>query len=63
MKFRIDGLGEHNTYIELESKGAWIEFGAGYPDSARRAFVTGIGRTNALALAKALEAIARSLDS
>ena len=62
MKFRIDDLGEGKTYIEIEEKENWLELGAGYPTSARRAFVTGINRRQALALADVLRAMAESLN-
>ena len=61
MHIRLDKLGDNNSYIELTQRGTWVEFGAGFPESARRAYVTGLAREDALALAFALRAMAESL--
>ena len=61
MKFRIDGLGDDSAYVEVEQKENWLEIGVGYPSSQKRAFVSGMNRRQALALAGMLKALATTL--
>ena len=67
MKFRIDRIGGLKSpdyaYIELNTEEGWIRLRAGYGDSkAGAAINTGISRSNALALAGALNTLAESLE-
>ena len=69
MKLRIDGVGEPDSgaYIEVafastDQGHTYVELGAGYRESVRRASVTGLNRCQALILANALKTMAESLD-
>lgn len=63
MKFRMDNLGEQDGFMEVEHKPGenWLELGAGYASSHRRASVMHLNRRQALALAAALKGLAASL--
>ena len=57
MRFRIDGLGENDAFVEIESTTNGLRLGVGYTDSERRALVTDVTPDQLSALAKALEAV------
>ena len=57
MKFRIDGIGENDAFIEIEATKYGLELGVGYEDSERRSLVTDISRDELAAVARACEAV------
>ena len=57
MRFRIDGLGENDAFVEVEATTSGLRLGVGYTDAMRRALVTDVTRDQLSALAKALEAV------
>ena len=57
MRFRIDGLGENDAFVEVEATTKGLQLGVGYTDAMRRALVTDVTRDQLSALAKALEAV------
>ena len=62
VKFRIDGIGENDAYIEVEATRYGLELGVGYEDSERRSLVTDISRNELAAVAKACEAVVLVTD-
>ncbi len=57
MRFRIDGLGENDAFVEVEATTKGLQLGVGYTDAMRRALVTDVTPDQLSALAKALEAV------
>ncbi len=57
MRFRIDGLGENDAFVEVKATTKGLQLGVGYTDAMRRALVTDVTPDQLSALAKALEAV------
>ena len=62
MRFRINGLGENDAFVEVEATTKGLRLGVGYTDAARRALVTDVTPDQLSALAKALEAVVLVAD-
>ena len=62
VKFRVDGIGENDAFIEVEATKYGLELGVGYEDSERRSLVTRISRDELTAVAKAFEAVVLVTD-
>lgn len=62
MRFRIDGLGENDAFVEVEATTKGLQLGVGYTDAFRRALVTDVTPDQLSALAKALEAVVLVCD-
>ena len=62
MEFKIDALGDDNTFLELKNVETLVEVGVGRVGNLQMTTYFSLDRKQALALAAALQAFAATLE-